>query len=74
MKEGHRKRLLIDSDWYVRRGPVSADRSISEALNGKPVAVLDATQDERVQYREQPRKRVLGWELMAGESVVPPQE
>jgi len=44
------------SRWYVRKGPVSADRSISEALEGKPVAVLDATEDERVQYREQAKK------------------
>ncbi len=35
---------------------MSADRSISEALEGEPVAVLDATEDERVQYREQARK------------------
>ena len=44
------------SDWYVRKGPVSADKSISEALEGKPVAVLEATKDERVQYREQAKK------------------
>lgn len=44
------------SDWYVRKGSVSADKSISEALEGKPVAVLDATRDERVQYQEQARK------------------
>jgi GAF domain-containing protein len=44
------------SDWYVRKGPVAADKSISEALEGKPVAVLDATKDERIQYQEQARK------------------
>jgi GAF domain-containing protein len=44
------------SDWYVRKGPVSADKSISEALEGKPVAVLAATRDERVQYQEQAKK------------------
>lgn len=44
------------SDWYVRKGPVSADKSISEALAGRPVAVLDATTDERVQYREQAKR------------------
>ncbi len=44
------------SDWYVRKGPVSADRSISEALQGKAVAVLNATEDERIQYREQAKK------------------
>ncbi len=44
------------SDWYVRKGPVSADKIISEALDGKPIAVLNATEDERVQYREQARR------------------
>jgi GAF domain-containing protein len=44
------------SDWYVRKGLVSADKSISESLEGKPVAVLDATKDERIQYRQQARK------------------
>ncbi len=44
------------SEWYVRKGPVSADKSISEALEGKPVAILDATVDPRVQYQEQAKK------------------
>jgi len=44
------------SDWYVRKGPVSADKSISEALEGKPIAILDATEDHRIQYREQAKK------------------
>jgi len=44
------------SDWYVRKGPVSADKSISEALKGKAVAILDATKDDRIQYREQAKK------------------
>jgi signal transduction histidine kinase len=44
------------SDWYVRKGPVSADRSISQALEGKPVAILNAAEDERVQYRDQARQ------------------
>lgn len=41
---------------YGETGPVSADRSISEALEGKAVTILDATQDERIQYREQARQ------------------
>ena len=41
------------SDWYVRKGPVSADKSISEALESKPISVVGATEDERIQYREQ---------------------
>ncbi len=44
------------SEWYIRKGPVSVDASLSEALLGKPVAVVNATEDERVQYREQARK------------------
>jgi len=44
------------SDWYVRKGPISADKSISEALEGKPVAVLDATEDKSIQYRKQAKK------------------
>ena len=41
------------SDWFVRKGPVSADKSMSESLKGKPVTVLDATTDERVEYQKQ---------------------
>jgi len=44
------------SDWYIRKGPVSADESITQALEGKVVAVPFAPEDERVQYREQARK------------------
>lgn len=44
------------SDWYVRKGPVSADKSIADALKGQAVAVLNATEDERIQYREQATK------------------
>ena len=39
------------SDYYLNKGPVSAHRSISDALEGRPVAILDATTDERGQYR-----------------------
>jgi GAF domain-containing protein len=41
------------SDWYVRMGPVSTDKSMSDSLMGKAVAVLDATTDDRVQFRKQ---------------------
>ena len=56
------KKLLVHradyglSDYYVKKGPVSADKSIADALRGQPVAVLNAAGDERVQYREQARK------------------
>lgn len=35
---------------YAKKGPVLADKSISGALDGETVAILDATTDERVQY------------------------
>jgi len=41
------------SDWFVRKGPVSADKSMSESLKGKPVAVLDAATDDRIEYQKQ---------------------
>jgi len=74
------RRLLLHtaayglSDWYVRKGPVSADKSISEALEGKPVAVLDATEDERIQYREQAKKEgiasILSVPMMLREEII----
>jgi len=44
------------SDWYLRKGPVAVGKIISDVLEGKPIAVLDATTDERVLYREQAKK------------------
>jgi GAF domain-containing protein len=44
------------SDWYVKKGPISADKSISEALEGKPVEVLYATEDKRIQYHEEAKQ------------------
>lgn len=38
------------SDQYIEKGPLSADKSIADALNGKPVVIEDATSDPRVQY------------------------
>ncbi|MFB0559206.1 MAG: GAF domain-containing protein [Dehalococcoidales bacterium] len=62
------------SDRYVRKGPVSADKSIAKALEGKPVAVLNATEDERVQYREQAKEEgivsILSVPVMLVEDVV----
>lgn len=53
------KKLLLHtaahglSDWYLRKGPVSADKSIAEALEGRPVSVVYAIEDDRIQYRKQ---------------------
>lgn len=53
------------SDWYVRKGPLSADKSIAEALEGKPVAILNAAEDERIQYREQAKQEGIASMLSA---------
>ena len=44
------------SDWYLRKGPVRADTTISEVLQGKPVTILNVSQDPRIQYQEQAAK------------------
>ena len=41
------------SDWFVKKGPVIADKSITETLEGKSVAILDGSTDDRVWYRKQ---------------------
>lgn len=41
------------SDSYLHKGPISAEKSIKEALQGKPVVVSDASKDAGVQYREE---------------------
>jgi GAF domain-containing protein len=41
------------SERYVKKGPVSVDLSMSEALAGRSVAVPDAVSDNRVQYGPQ---------------------
>ncbi len=45
------------SEQYLNKGPVSAKKSISQALtSGKPVFIADATTDKRVQYRKEVKK------------------
>ncbi|TET43566.1 MAG: GAF domain-containing protein, partial [Dehalococcoidia bacterium] len=38
------------SDLYLRKGPLSARKSLPEILDGKVVFIADATKDERVQH------------------------
>ena len=62
------------SDWYVQKGRVSADKSISEALEGKPVAVLDATKDKRIQYQLEAKREsvasILSVPMMLREEII----
>jgi GAF domain-containing protein len=74
------KKILIHtaafglSDWYIKKGRISADKSLSEALEGKVVAVLHAPEDERIQYREQAKKEgiasVLSVPMMLREEII----
>jgi len=62
------------SEWYVKKGPVLADKSLSEALAGKVVSVLHTSEDDRIQYPEQARKEeiasILSVPMMLREEIV----
>ncbi len=38
---------------YLRKGPLDADKSVPEVLEGKPVLIVDAQNDPRIQYRKE---------------------
>jgi len=44
------------SDRYITKGRISVDKSIAEALEGKPIAIFDATRDDRIQYPQKARE------------------
>jgi PAS domain S-box-containing protein len=44
------------SERYLNRGPVDAEESISVALEGKPLAIYDATTDPRIYYRDEAKE------------------
>jgi signal transduction protein with GAF and PtsI domain len=44
------------SDAYLNKGPVDADRSMAQCLEGKSVFILDATTDPRAQYQAEAEK------------------
>ncbi len=55
------KKLLLKASYglssdYLNKGPVDADKSIAEALEGKCVAIRDLTTDPRAQYPDEARK------------------
>jgi len=41
------------SDKYLKKGEISAEKSIAQALKGKPVVVKDASTDAGVQYKKE---------------------
>ncbi len=48
------------SENYLNKGPVLAEKSISQVLNGECVAIYDASKDERLQYPEEAIKEGIG--------------
>jgi signal transduction protein with GAF and PtsI domain len=44
------------SEKYLKKGQVDLDKSISEALSGRPVAIFDATADPRIQYPQEAKE------------------
>ncbi|MBW2090992.1 MAG: GAF domain-containing protein [Deltaproteobacteria bacterium] len=62
------------SQFYLNKGPVEADKSLGETLQQEPVVILDATQDERIQYKEEAAregiKSIIGLPLQAGNMLV----
>ena len=44
------------SEKYLKKGPISAEKSIAQALQGKPVVVKDAATDTGVQYRDEKKE------------------
>ncbi len=44
------------SDEYLNKGPVSATKSIAQALNGETVAIEDTASDDRIQYKSETKK------------------
>ncbi|MFC2060398.1 GAF domain-containing protein [Chloroflexota bacterium] len=44
------------SEEYLKKGVVSAEKSVGEALAGKAVTFLNVPDDERIQYREEAKQ------------------
>lgn len=56
-----RKRLELVTAYglsqrYLGKGPVDAEKSVSEALEGKPVAIFDVPNDPRIVYKNEARE------------------
>ena len=55
--DANRKKLIHSSSWglpqyYLRKGVLDADRSLSEVVTGQPVVIADVAKDSLIQYRE----------------------
>jgi GAF domain-containing protein len=44
------------SERYLTKGPVDAERSVAEALTGKPAAIFDVPTDPRIVYKSEAKE------------------
>ncbi len=44
------------SEQYLQKGPVDLDKSVTEALTGRPVIIYDAATDPRLQYPQEAKE------------------
>ena len=62
------------SDNYLAKGPLDADKSVTESIEGKTVFIEDIANDHRVQYPEEAKKEgivsILSIPLKAKEKVI----
>ena len=62
------------SDNYLAKGPLDADKSVTESIEGKTVFIEDIAKDRRVQYPEEAKKEgivsILSIPLKAKEKVI----
>ena len=74
-----KKKLIHASSWalpqfYLRKGVLDADKSLSEVLIGQPVVIADVARDSRIQYPEIADQAgivsILGVPVMSGGSPV----
>jgi len=75
----NRERLVLAAHYglsheYLEKGPVFAGRSLSEVLQGKSIAIMDAKNDPRAQYPEAAAKEgiasILGVPLVARDNII----
>ena len=57
------------SESYLKKGPLVADKSISETLEGKSVFIYDTNKDPRIQYPDEAEKEGIASILSAPISV-----
>ena len=62
------------SDNYLAKGPIDADKSITEAIDGKTVFIKDVASDNRVQYPDEAQKEgivsILSTPLKAKDQII----